>query len=149
MEIQLEDIGNIIKLAITPALMLIGVGSYLRVLNNRLARVVKRLRVLEQRLDDGALPDAYKEEVAGLHRRRMLINRAIVLNAGCTLLICVVIAALFVSDIFDLPWFAIVGALFVAGVLCLTGSFLYFLMEISVATRTLTLSVQRIFAEKR
>ena len=56
MNIQLSDIGHVIQLAIAPVFLLTGVATKLTVLTNRLARIIDRTRVLEDRLRDG--PDA-------------------------------------------------------------------------------------------
>ena len=76
-------------------------------------------------------------ELDELYQRSHLINRAITLSSTCALLICLVIAALFLGDALDLHLDKIVAALFVSGVLALIGSFIYFLREIFVATKTL------------
>jgi hypothetical protein len=57
MNIQIGDIGHIIQLAIAPVFLLTGVCTNLMVLTNRLARIIDRSRVLEDRLDTGcAIP---------------------------------------------------------------------------------------------
>ena len=49
-----DDIGNMISMAITPALLLLGVMIQMRVLNNRLDRINDRSETLEQRLSIGS-----------------------------------------------------------------------------------------------
>lgn len=141
MEIYLGDIGNIIQLAIAPVFLLTGVGGNLLVLTNRLARIIDRSRVLEDRLDvpADARQAEYLAEVEILYRRGHLINRAITLSTTCALLVCVVIAALFLGGALNIdltPWIA---ALFVVAMLALIGSFVYLLREIFIATGTLTM----------
>ena len=53
MNIQVGDVGHIIQLAIAPVFLLTGVCTNLMVLTNRLARIIDRSRVLEDRLDVG------------------------------------------------------------------------------------------------
>jgi hypothetical protein len=141
MEIHLGDIGNIIQLAIAPVFLLTGVGGNLLVLTNRLARIIDRSRVLEDRLDAPA--DArqaeYLAEVEILYRRGHLINRAITLSTTCALLVCVVIAALFLGSALKINLTTWIAALFVVAMLALIGSFVYLLREIFVATGTLTM----------
>ncbi len=141
MEIHLVDIGNIIQLAIAPVFLLTGVGSNLLVLTNRLARIIDRSRVLEDRLDaaDDSRQKEYLVEIEILFRRAHLINRAITLSTTCALLICVVIAALFLGDALRLALTTLIATLFVGAMLVLIGSFFYLLREIFVATGTLTM----------
>jgi hypothetical protein len=141
MEIQLGDISHTIQLAIAPVFLLTGVGTNLLVLTNRLARIIDRSRVIEERMD--AAPDAahpeLDTELGVLYRRAHLINGAITLSTSCALLICVVIAALFVGDALGLKFAPFIGALFVLAMLALIGSFVYLLREIFVATANLTI----------
>jgi hypothetical protein len=51
MNIQISDIGHVIQLAIAPVFLLTGVATKLTVLTNRLARIIDRSRVLEDRLE--------------------------------------------------------------------------------------------------
>lgn len=141
MEIQLGDIGHIIQLAIAPVFLLTGVGTNLAVLTNRLARIIDRSRVLEGRL--GA-PDSTERaeahaELTTLYRRAHLINRAITLSTSCALLVCVVIAALFIGDALNLDLANFIGVCFVLGMFALIGSFVYFLREIFISTTTLSM----------
>ena len=65
-----DDIGNMISMAITPALLLLGVMIQMRVLNNRLDRINDRSETLEQRLSIGSeLRPALVHELSVLHRR--------------------------------------------------------------------------------
>jgi hypothetical protein len=139
MQIQLGDIGHIIQLAIAPVFLLTGVGTNLLVLTNRLARIIDRSRVLEDRIDTlGQRIEAEAlAEIAVLFRRAQLINRAITLSTTCALLICVVIAALFVGDALNLEFATFIALLFVLAMLALIGSFVFLLREIFVATKSL------------
>lgn len=140
MDIQLGDIGHIIQLAIAPVFLLTGVGTNLAVLTNRLARIIDRSRVLEAQAHaaDAAERSEAHAELATLYRRAHLINRAITLSTSCALLVCVVIAALFVGDALNLALAKFIALCFVLGMLSLIGSFLYFLREIFIATTALS-----------
>lgn len=140
MEIQLGDVGTTIQLAIAPVFLLTGVGTNLLVLTNRLARIIDRSRVLEERIDRAPQEEhaEYDAELAVLYRRAYLINGAITLSTSCALLVCVVIAALFIGDALGLKLGSFIGALFVLGMLALIGSFVYLLREIFVATANMS-----------
>jgi len=141
MDIQLGDIGHIIQLAIAPVFLLTGVGTNLGVLTNRLGRIIDRSRTLEDRINDPNgtdHPDA-RLELATLYRRAHLINRAITLSTSCGLLVCVVIAALFIGDALNLALANFIALCFVLGMFSLICSFVYLLREIFVATKTLSM----------
>ena len=142
--LQLGDVSHIIQLAIAPVFLLTGVGTKLSVLTSRLARIIDRARVVEDLLQK--TPDemtaanrlSLEYELNELYERSRLINRAITLSTSCGLLICLVIAMLFLGDATSLSLDKLIAALFVGGVLSLIGSFIYFMREILVATKTLS-----------
>jgi Ni/Fe-hydrogenase subunit HybB-like protein len=133
MNIQLGDIGHIIQLAIAPVFLLNGVCTGLMVLINRLARIIDRSRVLEDRLDI-AYNDNYITELDVLYRRSHLINMAITLATACGLFVCLVIALLFIGDTTEVTLDKYIAGLFVAAVFCLIGSFGFLLREIFIAS---------------
>ncbi len=141
MDIQLGDISHIIQLAIAPVFLLTGVGTNLMVLTNRFARIIDRSRVLEDRINATSAADHSDSyaELATLYRRTHLINRAITLSTSCALLVCIVIAALFIGDALNLALAKFIALCFVLGMFSLTGSFVYLLREIFVATRRLSM----------
>lgn len=139
MEIKPNEIGHIIQLAIAPVFLLTGVGTNMLVLTNRLARIIDRTRLIEERLDHapGSAPmpePAARAELGMLFRRAKKIHRAIFLSTCCALLICMVVAALFIADALDLRLGSMIAAMFVLAMISLTGSFVYLLREIWLAT---------------
>lgn len=136
MNIQISDIGHVIQLAIAPVFLLTGVGTMLMVLTNRLARIIDRTRMLEDRLDV-AHAEYVMDELDILYKRWHLINVAIALSTACGLLICLVIALLFLGDTTNLPLDRYIAALFVGGMITLIGAFVYLLREVFVASATL------------
>ncbi|AKU23129.1 DUF2721 domain-containing protein [Massilia sp. MB5] len=133
MNIQLGDIGHTIQLAIAPVFLLTGVSTMLVVLTNRLARIIDRSRALEDRLDVG-YNENYLNELDILYKRSHLINVAIALSTACGLLVCIVIALLFVGDTTNVALDKYVAGLFVIAMGTLIGSFVYLLREIFIAS---------------
>lgn len=136
MNIQISDIGHVIQLAIAPVFLLSGVCTNLIVLTNRLARIIDRSRVLEERLESGVNAH-YADELEVLYQRSHLINFAITLSTACGLFNCLVIALLFLGDTTNLPLDKYIAALFVFGMIALIGSFVYLLREIFIASTSM------------
>lgn len=139
MEIKPDEIGHIIQLAIAPVFLLTGVGTNMLVLTNRLARIIDRTRSLEERLDEPAESSAIQAqmrmaELKVLFRRAKKINRAIFLSTSCALLICMVVASLFIADALNLRLASVIAGFFVLAMVSLTGSFIYLLREVLLAT---------------
>jgi hypothetical protein len=133
MNIQVGDIGHIIQLAIAPVFLLAGVCTKLMVLTNRLARIIDRSRVLEDRLDVG-YNESSLNELDVLYRRSHLINVAIASSTMCGLLVCLVIGMLFIGDTTDVTLDKYIAGLFVLAMAALIGSFVYLLREIFIAS---------------
>jgi hypothetical protein len=134
MNIQISDIGHIIQLAIAPVFLLTGVATKLTVLTNRLARIIDRTRVLEDRLRVAPDDDEYTEELELLYRRSHIINYAITSSTACGLLVCLVIAMLFLGDTANLPLDRHIAGSFVFAMLALICSFVFLLWEIFIAS---------------
>lgn len=141
MDIRLSDIGHIIQLSIAPVFLLTGVGTNLLVLTNRLTRIIDRSRYLEEKLAETDISADVEKRIRSegevLFRRARKINRAITLSTLCALFICVVVASLFLDDAFNLKLDTMIATLFVSAMVALTGSFVYLLREILLATEFL------------
>ncbi|MGH7536201.1 MAG: DUF2721 domain-containing protein [Gemmatimonadales bacterium] len=136
---QVSAIAHVIQLAVAPVFLLSGVGGMLAVLTNRLARIIDRARNLEARLplaDQPTQADLHVE-LQLLSRRSRLMNWAISLCTVCALLVCVVIAALFLGAFLLTDVSLVIGLAFIAAMLALFGGLLSFLREIYIATRSL------------
>jgi hypothetical protein len=134
MNIQISDIGHVIQLAIAPVFLLTGVATKLTVLTNRLARIIDRTRVLDDRLAQG-VNEEFLGERETLYTRAHLINTAITSSTACGLMVCLVIALLFLGDTTNLPLDQYIAGLFVLAMLGLISSFVFFLREIFIASR--------------
>ena len=140
MNIQPGEIGHIIQLSIAPVFLLTGIGTNMLVLTNRLARIIDRTRALEEKLEMRSaegwpqLRHSVLNELDVLFSRARKINRAIFLSTSCALLICLVVAILFLADAMDLKLVTPIASLFVLAMVSLTGSFVYLLREILQAT---------------
>jgi hypothetical protein len=139
-----STVAHVIQLSVAPVFLLSGVGALLGVFINRLGRVVDRARVLESRLPETAEParEAIHAELATLSRRAQLINWATSLCALCAILICLVIAALFIGSFLALDVSALVGVLFVVAMLMLTLGLMSFLKEVHLATMTMRIGAR-------
>ncbi len=130
------DISHAIQLAIAPVFLLTGIAALLSVMTNRLARIIDRGRWFEQHWPelDAAHRAHYANELRHLERRRRLASLAI---NGCTaaaLLVCLVIAVLFIEGLFDLQLRGVAAVLFIAAMAGLIAGLSVFLREVHLAT---------------
>ncbi len=139
MDQDVSTIAHVIQLAIAPVFLLTGIGSLLSVMANRLARIIDRSRVVESQwnsMNERERADAVPE-FANLSRRAGYTSWAINFGALSALLVCALIAALYLDALLgsNLRW--VVGALFVLAMMALSVGIVYFLREVHTATHTL------------
>ncbi len=132
------DIVHLIQSAVAPVFLLSGVAATLGVLTNRLARIVDRARLLEDRIENrpGSVHNLH-EQLVVLGRRSRYINAAISMCAFSALLVALVVIALFANAFFDARLAATIALLFVGAMLFLIGAFGAFLLEVRIATAAL------------
>jgi Protein of unknown function (DUF2721) len=136
-ELPTTAIAHAIQLAVAPVFLLTGVASILSVLTNRLGRIIDRSRSLHSKLLSLKMEKQDKEihdELALLTQRTRFINWAIGLCTTCVLLICSVIAILFLGSFIILNMAIPIASLFVAAMLSLILALIFFICEIYLAT---------------
>ncbi len=129
---QFPAVAHVIQEAVAPVFLLTGIGAILTVLSGRLSRVIDRFRVLEQL--HGHERAHHAREIATLQSRSRWIHWAITLCTLCALLICVVIAVLFIGSETHEGLATTISVLFITAMLALIAGLLCFLREIALAT---------------
>jgi hypothetical protein len=133
-EASITTVAHVIQLAVAPVFLLTGVGTILNVMTSRLSRIIDRFRVLERISPDTGEAEAIRDEMKILAHRERVIYWAISLCTLCALLVCVVIAALFVGSAMGVELTSLIALLFVAAMLALIAGLLILLREIYIAT---------------
>lgn len=134
-DIPVTTIAHAIQLAVAPVFLLTGVASILSVLTNRLGRIIDRSRFLHGTLLPGIeIDQSVQIELKSLKQRARLIHLAIGLCTTCLLLICSVVAVLFLGSFATLDIAIVIAALFIAAMVCLIAALLNFICEIYLAT---------------
>ena len=132
---DINQITHVITLAIAPVFLLTAVGTIIGVLANRLARIVDRIRVLEDALHELGL-DALKpakDELQNLRRRLRLIYLAVASAVFCALFVGLLIIVAFVDALLSVNLAKFVGMLFVLAMSAFIASLVVFLREIFLA----------------
>lgn len=128
---------HVIQLAVAPVFLLSGIGSMLAVMTNRLSRIIDRARALEEHLDTHPHEISIHDQLVVLSRRAKLVGFSIGLCTLTALLICSVIAILFLGSFIAFKASLVVSSLFVVAMLTFFTSLLFFLREIYVATASM------------
>jgi thiosulfate reductase cytochrome b subunit len=135
---SIQTIAGVIQLSVAPVFLLAGIAGLLGVLSTRLGRIIDRTRTIERRVPEARADEQralLRAETTALWRRIALINWAIRLCVSGALTICLVIVTLFVGEFVAFDIAALVAVLFVAAMLLIITGLVFFLREVSVATR--------------
>ena len=129
--IEFKEIATVIQLAVAPAFLLTGIGAILAVMSTRLSRIVDRYRILNE--GSKKLNMEHKKEIEFLIRRSKWTHWAIALTTVSALLICVLIAMIFIATeiLFNLD--QLITLLFILAMAFLIFGLLSFLKEVDLS----------------
>lgn len=146
--VNINDVPQALQLALGPAFLLTAIAGLLNVMTGRLARIIDRGRQLTE---GGMVVDADADvevvlqgELRGLERRRRLAGAAITACTSSALLVCMIIPALFLEALLELPLKWLVGVLFTAATVALVVGLASFVREVRLATRTVRIPLGRL-----
>ena len=132
------DIAHAIQLALAPVFLLTGIAGILNVMAGCLSRIIDRGRHLTE-APSSTLPLPLEKlaiELRLLERRRHLASAAITACTLSALLVCLVIAMLFLEVLLALPLKWLEGVLFTGSTIALVAGLAFFLREVHLATQT-------------
>ena len=136
---------SVIQLAVTPVILISGIGALMLTLTNRLGRIVDRTRALAGQMR-GATGDErahLESQLAIMWRRAWLQRRAVTLAGSSMLISCVLVLVIFVDALMGRRFGIELVVIFVASVLCVLAALVAFLRDIWVSLHALELEVGR------
>lgn len=147
----ITTIAQTIQLSVAPVFLLAGLGAIMNMMASRLARIVDRSRALEQLHPNTTGPehDRHVQELRIIARRIAIISTALTLCVGSAVLVCLVVALLFVAELADLRIGNIVASAFVLAMVLVTLGLIAFLIETRVAVRAVRIREELLERERR
>jgi hypothetical protein len=135
----LTTVAETIQAAIAPVFLLAGLGAILNVMVGRLARIVDRSRQLEalHLRSIGPERERHIRELRLIDGRIRMINNAVYLVVMAAILICLVVAMLFVAELGNFQIGQVIAVTFIVSMLLLTGGLICFLIEIHMSVRAI------------
>ena len=135
-----SEIGTVthgIQLAVAPVFLLTAVSGMIGTVAGRLARIIDRARLLEDRIEaaspDNRMSAAY-EELERLRLRGWLVNGCIAMLTFCAMLIGLTIVALFLGETTEINILRVATVSFLSGVSCFLLALICFFAETLLAT---------------
>ncbi|MDX2220850.1 MAG: DUF2721 domain-containing protein [Burkholderiales bacterium] len=141
--VNFGDVAHAIQLALAPVFLLTGIAGLLNVMAGRLARIIDRGR----KLTEQPLPPQFQDpavlrgQLELLERRRHFASAAITTCTSSALLVCTVVAALFLEVLLNIQFKWLIGVMFTAATLTLVVGLAYFLREVHLATTTVRIQM--------
>lgn len=134
-----ESVLHAVQLAVAPVFMLAAVAGMIGTVAARLARIVDRARVLEERVETKVSrnPDADYTELGTLRKRGSLCNQSIAMLTLSGVLIGATVMTLFIGEIWSSKTERLVPWTFLGAVAFFIAALALFLVETWLATHTL------------
>lgn len=144
-------IAHTIQLVMAPVFLLTGVASLLNLFASRLARVVDRSRDIEARFEklEGKAHDRAVRELRLLDRRMSLISTSITLGTLSAVAVGLVVAGLFVARLVGGGFGRTTAFLFIAAMALLVAALGLFLVEVSLANRSIRVRNELLERDRR
>ena len=138
---DLSTVTHGIQLAVAPVFLLTAVSGMIAAVASRLARIIDRARLLENRLESGEVAEHRASKMytklGELRQRGWLVNGCLALLTFCAMLIGLTIIFLFLGETSELPILKIATVCFLSGVVSFLLALVCFLVETLLATRLL------------
>ncbi len=143
-----DALAQTIQIALGPVFLLVAVGGLLTVIMGRLARVVDRSRDLIDRHahTQGEAHTRLVAELRIIDRRMDIINWSIALCVACGIVVCLMVAMLFLMGSGKYALALPISASFILAMMLLLGALILFLMEVRIAIGTIHVPLE--FLEK-
>jgi len=147
----IETLAGTIQLAVAPVFLLAGIAGLLNVLSTRLGRAVDRVRVVEARIIKEPHSDhrtILQSEIGVLWQRIRLANWSIRMFVLGALVVCLVIVSLFIGELTRFDLSSMIVVFFVGTMALLITGLVLFLVEVSIASRSIGAGISEILHEE-
>jgi Protein of unknown function (DUF2721) len=136
----------VIQLAITPVILISGMGALMITLTNRMARIVDRTRSLAGQVGQASGDDRrhLESQLDIMWQRAQLIRRAVTFNGLSMLVACFLVVAIFGGAMLGRDLGPVMLVLFAASIFLLIASLVAFLRDINVSLHAVQLEVERV-----
>jgi len=136
----------VIQLAITPVILISGMGALMITLTNRMGRIVDRTRILAGQVGQARDADRrhFENQLEIMWQRAQLIRQAVNFNGLSMLVGCLLVVAIFGGAMLGRDFGLVLLVLFAGSIFLLIASLAAFLRDIHVSLHALQLEVERV-----
>ena len=136
---NLATVTSILQTALTPAFLLVAIGTLLNIFVIRLSRIVDRSRELQalHPKTSGKEHELVIDELRIVKKRMATVNMSILLSVLSTIAVCMINGMLFLMGLGSLAMADAIVAMFMVALLLMSASLLYFVREVHLASRNI------------
>lgn len=136
---SLQAVIAVLQTALTPAFLLVALGSLLNILTGRLSRIVDRSRDLQDRypIAKGLAKERIVVELRLIEKRMQVVGSSILLGVLAAVTVCLMIVLLFLMGLTTLSQAWLVVAMFMVALGLMAGSLMLFVREVRLATHAI------------
>lgn len=131
--LSLDEIAHVIALATAPAFLLGGIVASLSLLTKRMARIVDRVRTLDDIDDQDQRRARLKADMPRLRRRAVLIHVSMSVAASSAVVTALIVVIAFLGALLDFQSEILIATLFVFSLLAFVGALCLFVQEAVLA----------------
>ncbi len=141
--ISLDALVTTLELAISPVILISGVGLLLLSMNSRIARVIDRARFVAAACEaaEGDEREVCYAKLGVLSRRAKILRLSMTLATLSVLFVAVLVVLLFCGALFQFEIASLVIALFVGCMCSLIGSLVLFIADVNLSLQALWLDM--------
>jgi hypothetical protein len=134
-----------IQLSITPVILIIGLGSLLLTMTNRMGRIVDRTRILagQVRAASPAESEHLEHQLRIMYRRAQIVRSAVTLGVSSMFCSGLLVVVIFADALLDTNLEVFILGLFIMSIGLLLGALGAFLRDIFLSLNALGLEVKR------
>jgi hypothetical protein len=136
---DLANVTAMMQTALTPAFLLVAIGTLLNIFVIRLSRIVDRSRDLQAQhsITKGKEHEMLVAELRIVKKRMAIVNISILLSVLSTIAVCVIIGMLFLMGLAGFAMANAIVATFMLALLLTAGSLLFFVREVQLANHNI------------
>ena len=135
---------SVLRLSISPVILISGVGLILLSMTNRFGRVIDRSRLLADSIrceSPKKIKNYFSQELRILYRRAKLLRLAITLASLSLLFAAILIIALFIIKLTAMGAVWVIIALFIACMVTLLAGLVVFIVDVNVSLAALKIEM--------
>ena len=136
---NLASVTSILQTALTPAFLLVAIGTLLNIFVIRLSRIVDRSRDLQalHQNTSGREHELVVDELRIVEKRLSVVSASILLSVLATIAVCIIIALLFLMGLAGLRMGSAIIATFMLALALTAAALLCFVREVQLANHNI------------